>query len=84
MRPSPLLVICILTFVAQIVFSIYYSLTIVDQNTLLNSQLQQLTTLETNHRQLINTLASHNSLDTVFNYPESEILVPVTKSIDLK
>jgi hypothetical protein len=79
-----LFVIAALTFFGQIVFSFYYSVKIVDENTLINKNQNTYNILSTQHQLLEIDLASLNSIYTYEKLlqPKSDY-IPITNFLDL-
>jgi len=85
MRLKLLAIFATITLICSIIFSIHYSISIVDQNDLINRYQQTYEQLRLNHQSLSLRLGVLNSLDNykqiINNRPE---LLPITKSIDLQ
>jgi len=83
MALKPLVIFTVLSFFCQIIFSIYYSTAIVDQNILVNAQLSDLGRLTINQQQLEIKLSTLNSLSHILNYTQNKTYTPVTSTVDL-
>lgn len=71
------------SLLCQVVFGIYYSVAIVDQNTLINTQEFELRQLTIKNQQLEIRLSSLNSLSNYLDYTGNKAYTPITSSINL-
>jgi len=78
-----LVILTALSLLCQIIFGIYYSVAIVDQNTLINTRETDLDKLTIDHQQLEIRLSSLNSLTKVLEYTRGRVYSPVSSSINL-
>lgn len=83
MRLKPLAIFTAVSLLCQIVFSIYYSIAIVDQNSLINTHESLLNQLTINHQQLEIKLATLNSLSNFLDFTKDKTFLPVTSSTNL-
>ena len=68
-------------FIGQIIFSIYYSITIVDNNSQYNQQQDQLQVLNTNNQHLQVEAAKLKSLPELLR--SAKLKIPIESTIDL-
>ena len=78
-----LTILTIISFCCQVIFSIYYSTTIVDQNTLINDQQTVLDRLIIKNEQLRITFSDLNSLSTIVKFSQTGLNSPITSSVNL-
>jgi hypothetical protein len=83
MSLKPLAVLTALSFCCQIVFSIYYATTIVDQNSLFNLQQTELNRLTIKNQQLVIELSGLNSLSTFVKFSQTHLYTPINSSVSL-
>ena len=83
MKLKFLAIITAIFFISQISFSIYYSIVIVDQNTLINSLQSKLSESQVEHQSLKYKLAQLNSIERISNDPSTTNFLPITNTIDL-
>jgi hypothetical protein len=83
MRLKSLVIFAAFSLLCQVAFSVYYSVAIVDQNTLINARQSQLNDLTLNHQQLAIQLSTLNSLSNFLDLTKDKPYVPVTSSINL-
>jgi hypothetical protein len=82
--PLKLLVIfTVASIVCQIIFSIYYSIAIVDQNTLINTRESNLEQLNIDNQQLEIKLSTLNSITNYLDITGNKAYTPVSSSINL-
>jgi len=83
MSLKPLTLIAAVSFCCQVIFSIYYSTSIVDQNSLINIQQTNLDQLIIKNEQLQIKLSALNALPTVEEFTRNKFYTPVTSSMNL-
>jgi len=83
MKLKLLALFCLISFVSQIGYSIYYSLKIVDENSLVNTLQQKLSKSQIDKQSLKYQFAKINSIQAVFNQPQTSQLIPISSTIDL-
>ena len=81
MKIQILMVVATVSFVCQIIFSIYYSINIVDQNSLYNHQEENLRTLSTNQQHLQIEAAQLKSLPNLLK--SATFASPINSTINL-
>ena len=72
-----------LSFVFQIAFSIYYSIKIVDENTLINNYQKKLIETKAAHQELQNQFSDRNSLKNIKNFPTNRSYIPINSTLNL-
>ena len=83
MRLKYLVIFAAFTLFCQVFFAIYYSVSIVDQNVLFNTQESNLNRLTITNQQLEIKLSSLNSLSNTLNYANGKPFIPINSSINL-
>lgn len=83
MKLKALLILGLLAFTCQIGYSIYFSIKIVDENTLINQLQSKLNQVEIDRQSIKIQLATINSLETINRYAASKTLVPINSSVNL-
>jgi hypothetical protein len=79
-----LTVFSLITLLCQVVFSIYYSVNIVDQNILFNTNEVLLNQLTLKNQQLEIDLSIQNSLTRTLQFADNQSFIPVTSVINLE
>lgn len=83
MRLKYLVILTVISFLCEVIFGIYYSISIVDQNVLFNSQETNLGQLTIENQQLEIKLSTLGSLSHTLDFAQSKSYVPVSTSINL-
>lgn len=78
-----LVIITAVSLFVQVIVSLYYSVAIVNQNILINTQETNLDQLTTVNQQLEIRLATLNSLSNILEYSQNKPYIPITSSINL-
>jgi hypothetical protein len=73
----------IITLLCQVIFGIYYSTAIVDQNSLFDANQSALSRLTADNQQLEIRLSSLNSLSHTLLFSDNKTLIPINSTINL-
>ena len=83
MRLKLLVILTAVSLFCQVGFGIYYSVAIVDQNTLINTLKSEQNQLTITNQQLEIQLSQLNSLSNFLEYTKNKPYLPITSSINL-
>jgi|GEM_PF-5316355 len=83
MKIRLLVIFASITFVLQIVFSIYYSIKIVDENTEINDYQKRLNESKNSHQKLQNQFSERNSLKYIKTFQSNRTYIPINSSLNL-
>lgn len=83
MKLKYFLILALLSVLGQIIFSINYSIKIIDENIKINNQNSYYQTLFTKNQNLINTLSTINSIENINNLSKNKNYQDISKSINL-
>jgi hypothetical protein len=84
MRLKFLVIFTVFSLLCQVIFGIYYSVVIVDQNILYNTHESAENRLTVQNQQLEINLSSLNSLSNTLNFAQNKPYSPINSTVNLK
>ena len=84
MRLKYLVIFTVFSLLCQVIFGIYYSVGIVDQNILFNTHESDISRLTVQNQQLEISLSTLNSLSNTLKFAQNKPYSPINSTVNLK